>query len=92
MNRPVAPPPATRAPRQAPHAKKAQMRGRRLIECGPPLPPARLAIDPAELRARIAEAAYFCAERRGFEPRHEIDDWLQAERSIEHALGLRSGH
>ena len=65
------------------------MRGRRVLECGPPSTPARLAIDPAELHARIAQAAYFCAERRGFEPGHEIDDWLQAERSIEQALGLR---
>ena len=92
MNRPVTPPSAKRAPRQAPHAKKAEMRGRRAFEWAPPSTPARLAIDPAELHARIAEAAYFCAERRGFEPGHEIDDWLQAERSIERALGLRSGH
>ena len=35
------------------------------------------------------EAAYFCAERRGFTPGHEIEDWLQAERGIERALGLR---
>jgi hypothetical protein len=91
MNRPVTPPPAKRAPRQAPHARKAQLRGRRSFEWVPPLTPGRLAIDPAELHARIAEAAYFCAERRGFEPGHEIDDWLQAERGIERALGLRSG-
>jgi len=71
---------------------RAQMRGRRSFECAPPLTPAGLAIDPADLHARIAEAAYFCAERRGFAPGHEIDDWLQAERGIERALGLRSEH
>lgn len=27
----------------------------------------------------IAVAAYFRAERRGFEPGHELDDWIQAE-------------
>jgi hypothetical protein len=27
----------------------------------------------------IAEAAYFRAEQRGFEPGNEIDDWLNAE-------------
>jgi hypothetical protein len=32
---------------------------------------------------RIAEAAYWRAERRGFEPGHELDDWLQAEREID---------
>jgi hypothetical protein len=29
---------------------------------------------------RIAEAAYWRAERRGFQPGHELDDWLEAER------------
>jgi hypothetical protein len=31
---------------------------------------------------RIAEAAYFIAERRGFAPGAELDDWLQAESEI----------
>jgi hypothetical protein len=31
------------------------------------------------LEARIAELAYFKAERRGFAPGHEQDDWLEAE-------------
>lgn len=43
-----------------------------------------------QLHEGIAEAAYFCAERRGFTPRHEIEDWLQAERGIERALGALS--
>lgn len=38
-------------------------------------------------RAMIAEVAYFHAERRGFEPRHELDDWLQAEMEIYCWLG-----
>jgi hypothetical protein len=29
---------------------------------------------------RIAEAAYFRAERRGFVPGKELDDWLEAEK------------
>ena len=33
--------------------------------------------------ARIAEAAYWRAERRGFAPGHELDDWLSAEREID---------
>ncbi|MGZ8919303.1 MAG: DUF2934 domain-containing protein [Methylobacter sp.] len=32
--------------------------------------------------ARIAELAYAKAERRGFEPGHELDDWLEAERDF----------
>jgi hypothetical protein len=31
-------------------------------------------------RQRIAEAAYYNAEHRGFEPGGEMDDWLEAER------------
>jgi hypothetical protein len=30
----------------------------------------------------IAEAAYYLAERRGFEPGHELEDWLAAEGMI----------
>lgn len=32
---------------------------------------------------RIAQAAYWRAERRGFEPGHDLDDWLHAEREID---------
>jgi hypothetical protein len=34
----------------------------------------------------IAEAAYFMAEHRGFEPGHEIEDWLCAESQIDAAI------
>ena len=37
-------------------------------------------------RALIRQAAYLRAERRGFAPGHERDDWLQAEREIDQAL------
>ncbi len=30
----------------------------------------------------IAMAAYFKAERRGFVPGHELDDWLEAEHDV----------
>lgn len=30
----------------------------------------------------IAEAAYYRAEKRGFEAGHEVEDWLAAEREI----------
>jgi Protein of unknown function (DUF2934) len=32
-----------------------------------------------DVRSLIAEAAYYRAEKRGFEPGHELDDWLAAE-------------
>jgi len=31
---------------------------------------------------KIAKAAYFLAEQRGFEPGHELDDWLSAEQQM----------
>ncbi|HEY8051341.1 MAG TPA: DUF2934 domain-containing protein [Steroidobacteraceae bacterium] len=34
----------------------------------------------------IAEAAYYCAEQRGFDPGRELDDWLAAESRIDAAL------
>lgn len=37
----------------------------------------------ADLHHRISVAAYFLAEGRGFEPGHELDDWLAAEDAIE---------
>ena len=36
----------------------------------------------------IAEAAYFKAEKRGFEPGHEEADWLQAEQELAEIMGL----
>lgn len=32
--------------------------------------------------ARIAEIAYYKAECRGFEPGHDVEDWLEAEREF----------
>ena len=36
-----------------------------------------------ERRRRIAEAAYFRAQGRGFAPGADLDDWLAAEREID---------
>ncbi|MGQ9666229.1 MAG: DUF2934 domain-containing protein [Anaerolineae bacterium] len=35
-----------------------------------------------DLRAKVAEAAYYLAERRGFCPGCELDDWLAAEAQV----------
>src|SRR5205814_8031443 len=34
------------------------------------------------MRQRIAEAAYYRAEKRGFQPGCEIEDWVKAEAEI----------
>ncbi len=39
-------------------------------------------VDAAEQWRRIAEAAYYRAERREFCPGCEMEDWLAAEREI----------
>jgi hypothetical protein len=39
--------------------------------------------------ALIAELAYFRAQSRGFEPGHEVEDWLAAEAELEKRNGLR---
>jgi hypothetical protein len=36
-----------------------------------------------ELHALIEERAYFKSQSRGYEPGHEIQDWIDAEAEIE---------
>ncbi len=45
-------------------------------------------IDPEHRRALIAQVAYYRAERRGFEPGREAEDWLSAEAEVDTALTL----
>jgi hypothetical protein len=40
------------------------------------------AIYLSDRDARIAELAYLKAESRGFEPGHELEDWLEAEQEF----------
>jgi len=42
--------------------------------------------DQMERRHKdIEAAAYLKAERRGFTPGHEMEDWLEAEREVDEA-------
>lgn len=50
---------------------------------------AESAVLHEERNALIAQAAYFRAERRGFEAGHELEDWLAAEQDIERALPVQ---
>lgn len=43
---------------------------------------ARSESSSEETRRRIAEAAYFRAKERGFEPGHELEDWVEAESEV----------
>ena len=44
-------------------------------------------VSSEEKRHLISEAAYFRAERRGFAPGYELEDWLLAETEIDRLLG-----
>ena len=39
-------------------------------------------LNSVDRDTRIAELAYLKAESRGFEPGHELEDWLEAEREF----------
>jgi len=43
---------------------------------------ARASIVPIKLDDEIRRLAYLMSERRGFEPGHETEDWLTAEREV----------
>lgn len=48
-----------------------------------------VSVSPEERNCMIAMAAYFRAERRGFVPGGELQDWLEAEVGIDPLLGQR---
>ncbi|MFL6605110.1 MAG: DUF2934 domain-containing protein [Steroidobacteraceae bacterium] len=53
--------------------------------------PARVSISEDVRRGMIAEGAYLRAERRGFAPGHEEEDWLAAEAEVDALLQARHG-
>ena len=65
--------PPSRAPRKRPPTNSIVTRSSAYLE-------------PQEREAMIAESAYFRFAHRGFEPGHEVGDWLAAESEIDAAL------
>jgi Protein of unknown function (DUF2934) len=53
--------------------------------------PARTKLTPAARHALIAQSAYLRAERRGFAPGQEMEDWLAAEAEVEALLRVEHG-
>lgn len=43
-------------------------------------------VGPGQRAALIAKAAYYRAEKRGFAPGHETEDWLAAESEVDARL------
>jgi hypothetical protein len=51
--------------------------------------PMASALVGAEVREQlIADAAYYRAQRRGFVPGHELEDWLAAEAEVDTGLTI----
>jgi hypothetical protein len=71
---PANPPARTDAPRPGVRVRRS------------PAEPARLALTPDVRRTMIAEGAYLRAERRGFVPGHDTEDWLAAEAEVDALL------
>jgi len=44
--------------------------------------------DQVQRHEAIAQAAYFRARHRGFEPGHELEDWLAAEGEVDSELAI----
>jgi hypothetical protein len=63
--------------------KSAAVTGQTLVNDGET---ANLPPDDATRRAMIAEAAYYRAERRGFAPGFELEDWLLSENELDASL------
>ena len=77
------------ASRRSPDSVNPARRAARPRKAPPVLMPPRATLTPEERHTLIAESAYLRAERRGFAPGHETDDWLEAEAEVD-AL-LRAG-
>jgi len=76
---PANPPARTDAPRPSVRVRRS------------PTEPARLALTPEARRNMIAEGAYLRAERRGFAPGLETEDWLAAEAEVDALLKVTHG-
>ena len=51
---------------------------------------ARAGVSKEDVRKLISDAAYFRAKQRGFQPGHELEDWIQAEAEILHRVSPRA--
>lgn len=75
---PESAPPIPRSPRRRSTATAATPQPAREAAYGE--------VTPEQRHSMIAEAAYHRAERRGFEPGYELDDWLAAEKEVDALL------
>ena len=77
--------PEPRAPKSAPPVLAADAVAE-VLEIHDDAPDGLSTVDEEFRREMIATAAYHIAEQRGFQPGHEIEDWLAAEAAIDAML------
>lgn len=58
----------------------------KVLESAGPVPADATSVDPNLRRQMVAAAAYYIAERRGFAPGHELEDWVAAEAAVDSRL------
>jgi hypothetical protein len=75
-----------KSPVAAPKRKPAAPRAKRPTTSKTP---SDVAVSEDVRRGMIAEGAYLRAERRGFAPGHEAEDWLAAEGEVDALLKAR---
>ena len=88
--KPARKPRAPAAPKPA--ARKAAATGKTSARKPVSPEPAALVVAPSatELEELVRTAAYYRAERRGFAPGYEWEDWLVAEAEVSTLAGSRS--
>ena len=74
------------ANRRSPDTPAAKPSARRAVLTRPATSAGTRAVSAEIRRVMIAERAYLRAERRGFAPGREAEDWLAAEVEIESLL------
>jgi Protein of unknown function (DUF2934) len=84
-------PDSPRSPSPAPTVESNAVKRPPSASKAPSTPPVRARVTPEARRALIAENAYHRAERRGFEPGHEHEDWLAAEAEVDGLLRAQQG-
>jgi hypothetical protein len=69
-------------PKPAPKATAARAPVRK-SSAEKPSPP----VSSDDLQRLVAEAAYYRAQKRGFEPGYELEDWVEAEAEVKRLIG-----
>ncbi len=69
----------------APQRKRAPRKTLAIAKVEPTFAQAQF-VDPEQRASLTAEAAYFRAQKRGFAPGHDVEDWLAAEAEVDQKL------